>query len=225
MPVALSAALACAAFAWPHQGRAAPERSAVAERELDRVVAVVGSPVAAGARVITLSEVEGAARVALALQGAQRESGEALDLPTLRAGFAWYVDQLLLDGDAARLQVFALDPAEEQAELERFRARFTSGRSFESFLARTPWSEGDLGELLVRRQRVERYLESRLATRRGGGGAPGPGDTASRASAGAPAQRRAADELDLLLGELRGRADLRVLDARFLPAEPGREGP
>jgi hypothetical protein len=131
--------------------------------DLERVVAVVRSPGASEPNVITLTDVEEEARIALVSRGALLAAAQPLDGPALRAGLEWLVDQLLLNEEASRLQVFAIERAEGLAELARFRARFVRPADYQAFLARCDLSEPELEAVLRRMLRVSRYLESRVS--------------------------------------------------------------
>ena len=185
---------------------------------VDRVVAVVRLPAVADSRIVTLSEVEAEARVALVGQGGALAAEGALDEPVLRAGFTWLVDQLLLDGEASRLQVFELTPADVQTEVARFQGRFDSPGQLRRFLEVAGLDEQELALVLGRSLRVARYLESRVAA---AGRMPGE-EAAVRPQVGAGVQA----EVRALVRELRRRAEVRVLDERFLAAaRSGAEAP
>ncbi|HEU4385120.1 MAG TPA: hypothetical protein VFR85_16670 [Anaeromyxobacteraceae bacterium] len=150
-PLALLLALAAAAPP-PGEGRVVEE-----------VVAVI-RPAGGEARVVTLTKLTEEARIVLVSRGATEAALRPLDAPALRATLDWYVDQVLLSEEAARLGVFEVDPAEGRAELERFKRRFGRPEDYAAFLAGNGISEEDVLAALRRMQRVQRYLDRRMAT-------------------------------------------------------------
>jgi hypothetical protein len=198
---------------------AAPERGAL----LDEVVAVVKSPGAAE-RVITLSRLRAEARVTLVSRGGTEAAFRSLDAAALRAALDWVVDQTLVADEAARLQVSEVDRPAVEAELRRFRARFPEAGSYGRFLAGAGLGEEELAAVLARGVQVERYLHSRLgrapriqdaeldawlAAR----GARDAGPGVREAARAQLAEEKLAAEVKALVAELRGRAEIRVLDA------------
>jgi len=135
----------------------------VSAAQVEEVVAIVRSPAAPARRIVTLGEVEEEARIALVSRGAVLAATHPLDAPALKAGLDWLIDQILLDAEATRLQVFETDRAEAEAELDRFAREFATRTEFEGFLKRLDMSEGDLEAILRRMLRVRRYVESRVA--------------------------------------------------------------
>ncbi len=151
MPVALHLALAALAASAPAEGQV-----------VDEVVAVVraagGEP-----RVVTLSRLTEEARIVMISRGATEAALRPLDGPALGATLDWLVDQLLLSDEAARLKVFEVERTEAQAELERFKKRFSRPEAYAAFLAANDISEDDVVAVLRRMLRVQRYLDSRVA--------------------------------------------------------------
>jgi hypothetical protein len=133
---------------------------------VERVVALVRPPASAEARVVTLTRVEEEVRIALVSRGASLAATQPLDPSALRAGLEWLIDQMLLDEEAARLQVFEIEQPEIRAELARFEARFERVGDYRAFLDRYDISEEELASVLKRTLRVRRYVESRLAQSR-----------------------------------------------------------
>jgi hypothetical protein len=128
-------------------------------RVLDRVVAVVGG------QVLTLSELEFEARVALVQRGGVRAADERLDEHTLLGALELGINQRLLVAGADRLQAFAAERSAVEERLRLFRERFEDEPSLLSFLAR---HDADLDQLLVvleRGVRAERILDSRIRLR------------------------------------------------------------
>jgi len=223
----LAAGLAVGLFA----SAATPARAA----EVERVVAVVRSPAAPEPRVLTLGEVEEEARIALVSRGAVLAASRPLDAPAMEAGLEWLIDQVLLDAEATRLQVFEIERGEVLAELARFKEQFAREADFQALLVRCDMTEGDLEEVLRRMLRVRRYLESRVSH----AGqvseadvsaflAAHPADAQARDREQARArlgQERMEQEATSLVQEVRGRAEIRLLaDPKALATPDWPEG-
>lgn len=151
MPVALHVALAALAASPPGEGQVVEEVVAV-------VRAAGGEP-----RVVTLTRLTEEARIVMISRGATEAAQRPLDGPALKATLDWLVDQLLLSEEAARLKVFEVERTEAQAELERFKKRFSRPEAYTAFLAANDISEDDVVGVLRRMVRVQRYLDSRVA--------------------------------------------------------------
>lgn len=188
---------------------------------VDEIVAVVRSAAAKEPHVITATLVAEETRIALVSRGAVLAATEPLDRPALQSGLDWLIDQLLLFDDATRLQVFEVDPAHVQAELARFKARFPRRSEYEAFLARWDLPERSLESVLHRTVRVKRYVESRVshaahvpetevtAWLERNGSALGVRDReAARAHL---SESRVAQEVKVLLRDVRARAEIRIL--------------
>ena len=197
-------------------------------RVVEQVVAVVETPASPRPRVITLTRLEMEARIALISRGATGAAEAELDLPALRAGLSWLVDQTLLIDEVVRLQVFEVDRAEALEELKRFQARFAAPADYRAFLSRYDITEEELLVVLRRMLRVQRYLDSRvsgaarvreadvdrLLRERGIEARPGAAGDRARADARARLSReRTQREVEELLTDLRGRATIRVLES------------
>jgi hypothetical protein len=207
LAAALAAALAVAAPA--------------GERVVEEIVAVVRNPPSAPPRIVTLTKLTEEARVALVSRGAVGAATGPLDREALRAALEWLLDQMLVADEAARLRIDEVPREDALEELRRFRARFPSPAQYARFLASNELSEDELLVTLARMIRVQRYVESRVgrAARvadddvdlwlrdRGAAPAPGPAREAARAQL---AEERARAQVKDLLGELRGRAEIRV---------------
>lgn len=128
---------------------------------VEEVVAVVRPP-GGEARVITLTKVAEAGRIALVSRGGLEAAYRPLDAAALHASLEWYVDQVLLHDEAARLDVFEVDRADALASLARFREVFPRPEDYRAFLAALEIDEEELLGVLRRMLRVRRYLESRL---------------------------------------------------------------
>ncbi len=201
----------------------APHPAGAAE-VVERVVAVIRSPASPQARVVTLTRVEDETRVALVARGGTLAATARLDGKALRAGLEWVIEQTLLADEAARLQIFEVDPADVAAELQRFRARFATPAEYEAFLARFDLGVDDLSAILARTLRVNRYVESRAGRAAdlpepevrayvAAHAAELPRDAAAaRAAARALlGQERFAAEARVLAADLRARAEVRIL--------------
>jgi hypothetical protein len=190
---------------------------------VDQVVAVVGTR-AGEARVITLTKVTEEGRIALVSRGGTEAAFARLDGAVLRASLDWYVDQLLLHDEAVRLQVFEVDQATALAELARFKAEFPDPKNYKAFLVEIDVGEEDLLASLRRSIRVRRYLESRMGRLRASPGEVAAWYAAHAAEFGGRTLAEVSDEIaarlsasradaetKVLLADLRGRADIRVL--------------
>jgi len=217
MVLALAAAGAAAA---PFPGRTAEPPGG---QVVDQVVAVVGTR-GGEARVITLTKVTEEGRIALVSRGGTEAAFARLDGAVLRASLDWYVDQLLLHDEAVRLQVFEVDQATALAELARFKAEFPDPKNYQAFLVEIDVGEKDLLASLRRSIRVRRYLESRMGRLRASPGEVAAWYAAHAAEFGGRTLAEVSDEIaarlsasradaetKVLLADLRGRADIRVL--------------
>jgi hypothetical protein len=222
MRVAPLAAALAALLAFAPAG-AAPGRD---PQVVEQVVAVIRTPSSTQPRVVTLTRLEEESRIALISRGGIGAADQPLDGPALRAGLEWLIDQMLLQDEVVRLQVFEVDRAEVLEELRRFQGRFPSLAAYRAFLGRSDLTEEELLVVLRRMVRVQRYVDSRisgaarvkeaevdrtLAEKAAGGRADDPAAlrTAVRAKLTEDRTRR---EVRALLGELRGRAEVRVLE-------------
>jgi len=213
-PLALAAAAALAATAPRAEGRLVEE-----------VVAVIRAPGTGQTRIITLTRLSEEARIALVSRGAIRAATAPLDAAALKAALAWLVDQTVIMDEVTRLQVFEVDRAEVLAELRQFKDRFPGPEAYRAFLRRLDLAEEELLVVLRRMLRVQRYLDSR-ASRAGRvrdadvedfyhqhqadfGGRPL--EEVREAVRAHLADRRVKAEVQAVVAELRGRAEIRVL--------------
>jgi len=156
-------AVALAAAAGPLPARPANETG----RLVDRVVAVITPADAHASRtLITLSDLELEARVALISRGAVLAAEADLPPDTLAATLEWSIAEHLILAEAEQLAVAVAETTELEAALARFRDGLGQA-TFERFLSRWEVEPGELVRLLRRRIVVDRYLASRL--RLGGG--------------------------------------------------------
>lgn len=128
-------------------------------RVVDRVVAT------AAGEVITLSELEFEARVALVRRGGVEAARNPLEDDALRSALDLAIAQRLLTAEADRLQAYPIDETQLSAEVERFRERFADAGSFERFLARHEMDNQHLLLVLARELRAERVLEGKVRLR------------------------------------------------------------
>ncbi|AKU89931.1 hypothetical protein [Vulgatibacter incomptus] len=130
---------------------------------VDRVVAVISTGDSRGHRtLITLSDLELEARIALVSRGASLAADGPLAPETLKATLDWLIAEHLLLGEAEQLAVAVADPAELGAALETFRGKLEAAGGYERFLERNELTEAELSRVLRRQLVVDRYLASRL---------------------------------------------------------------
>jgi hypothetical protein len=211
----------------------AAEAGATAGKVVEKVVAVIRNPPGSAPRIVTLTRLEEEARIALVGRGALEAASRPIDGPALRATLDWLVDEMLVADEAARLRLDELDREALAAEVRRFAARFPTEADYQRFLAAADLAEEELAASLARGLRVRRYLASRvgrvarvadadvdrLAAERG----LAPSSDAVRDAIRAElVEARARVQARELVAELRGHADVRVLE-RFepTPAEGG----
>lgn len=128
-------------------------------RILDQVVAVIEG------QVLTRSELEFETRVLLVQQGAVQAVFAPLDEEALQGGLEFAINMRLQVLSADRLEAFPAEKAEVEALLARFRGAFESEDAFLRFMARAGADQKLLTEVLERRVRAERILDSRLRPR------------------------------------------------------------
>ncbi|MFN0062208.1 MAG: hypothetical protein ACKVPX_06805 [Myxococcaceae bacterium] len=133
--------------------------AAPAPTVVDRVVAVVDG------QAITLSELEFEARVQLVRLGGDDAANLVLDGDALRAALELSIAHRLQASEADRLSAFAMEPSVVSEETNRFEQRFLSPQAFDAFLARHEADKTQLGLVLARTLRAERYLDSKLQFR------------------------------------------------------------
>jgi hypothetical protein len=198
---------------------------------VEKVVAVIRNPPGSAPRLVTLTKLTEEARIALVSRGALEAASGELDAPALRAALEWLLDETLVADEAARLRLDELERETVTGEVKRFAGRFPSLDAYQAFLARAEMTEEELAVTLARGLRVRRYLESRvgrsarvgdseveaaLVERGLGAGASSAVRDAVRAGL---VEAKARTQAGALMGELRARADVRILDA--LEGAPG----
>ncbi len=232
MLVPLLVTLAAAA---PSVAEPSPSGAAAGPAVVEEVVAVVRNPLGAAARIVTLTRLVEEARIVLVSKGAVEAAARPIDAQVLRATLEWVLNQTLLSDEAARLQVAEVTREQVAAEVGRFRARFQGDAAYARFLASAELTDEEVSAVLARMLRVERYLETRV----GRGGAVSDDDVRQYArEQGLSVETRAALEavrarlsearvesaVRDLLAELRGRADIRILDPALGPGAKREEG-
>lgn len=123
---------------------------------IDRVVATVEN------QVLTQSELEFEARVALIQHGAQQAASAPLDDRTLRASLDFVIGQRLHAAEADKLQAFVLDEGEVDQALSDFEEKIGGRAALEQFLRRFEADRQWLGNILARSLRAERILDSKI---------------------------------------------------------------
>jgi hypothetical protein len=184
-------------------------------RLLDEVVAVVE------AQTITLSELEAEARIQLVLLRGPQLADATLGRALLSATLRRLVDERIVLAEVERLRLFDLDKTDLEREQRRLREKFPTVVAYEAFLRQLELTDDEVGLLLARSLRVARYLDSRLRLSSQLRDAEledaAKGATLSRAQREELRQRLQREKYERLLlellGTLRRRASVRVLDA------------
>lgn len=144
----------------PFQGAQAQQPPADAESRLvDRVVAVIEG------QVLTLSELQFEARVALVQRGGVQALEAPLDEDTLRSVLELIINERAQVLNADRLQAFPAEPGEVADRLEAFKTRLGGEGPLRRFLARHDVDVAALERVLARGLRAERILDSRVRLR------------------------------------------------------------
>jgi hypothetical protein len=199
---------------------------------LDRVVAVVRNPASSAPRPLTLTRLDGEARVALVAQGGAQAAFAPLDAAARRAALRWLLDQWMVADEASRLKVDEVPREEVEKALLGFRQRFSDDETYRRFLGSTGMSHAELRSILARGLRVQRFLDNRLGR---GGRVPedevtrwlaGQGSVAPTAAEREAARARLSSEraqgqVKQIVADIRSRADIRVLVPE-LREEPAR---
>ena len=186
-----------------------------ADRQLlDEVVAVVE------AHSITLSELAAETRVRLVQAEGPAAANATLDRGILAASLRKTIEERVVLSEMQRLKLFDLEASEVESQLARFRARFPSRADYDAFTRTIELTDEEVGAFLARELRVGRYLDNRLklaaqlrdseleeATR---------GKTLTAAERDRVRAQLSEEKyqrmLKELLGDLRRRASVRVLD-------------
>ncbi|HSM92499.1 MAG TPA: hypothetical protein VLT47_06380 [Anaeromyxobacteraceae bacterium] len=200
-------------------------------RLVEAVLATVQATPVRAVRPITLTRLREEARVALVARGATEAAFGPIDGAALAATLEWLIDQTLVAEEADRLLVGEVGREEVDRELARFRSRFASPGEFARFLALNDLAEDELAVTLARNLRVQRFVEGRVGQSvkvaeveideylrgRGVDGGPAAARDAVRAHL---TEQRLSGEVKRMIGELRGRATIRIL---IPPEEAARE--
>ncbi len=128
-------------------------------RVIERVVAIIEG------QVLTLSELDFEARVALIQRGALQAVDAPLDEETLKGALELSISQRLQVLAADRLQAFPVDKREVEARVAAFRSRFGDALALQAFLGRHDADLEQLTVVLERSLRAERILDSRIRLR------------------------------------------------------------
>ncbi len=137
-------------------GAAQSRDGALSGQVIDRVVALVGG------HVITLSELDFEARVALIQRGAVDAANASLDDQALRSALNLAIGERLETEAADKLQAFNLEEGELDSALRDFASKFKSKAEQAAFLARHDADEQQLAAVLARRLRAEKILDSKV---------------------------------------------------------------
>ncbi len=128
-------------------------------RVVDRIVATVNG------RVITQSELELEARIALVQRGGVEAAEVTIDETVLKGALELSIGERLGAEEAEKLQAFTLEPGEINEALAAFEKKFVSPADFRRFLERHEADLLQLAALLTRSMRAEKLLESKLRLR------------------------------------------------------------
>ncbi len=126
---------------------------------IDRVVALVAG------QVITLSELEFEARVALIERGGVEAANAPLDDQALRSALELAIGERLETEAADKLQAFNLEEGEVESAVREFKSKFRSDAEMASFLAKHEADQQQLTAVLARRMRAEKILDSKISLR------------------------------------------------------------
>ncbi len=143
----------------PESGVPTAASEASEGRIIDQVVAVIEG------QVLTRSELEFETRVAFVQQGALQAAVEPLDEEALKVGLELAINLRLQVLSADRQEASPTEQADVEARLAKFRQLFDSEEAFQAFLARSGADLKLLTEVLGRRVRAERILDSRIRPR------------------------------------------------------------
>lgn len=133
------------------------------EKVVDRIVAVVEG--ADDGRVITQSDLELEAAMALVQRGGMQAATAQLDDQALRTALDLAISQRLLIAEADKVGAFQPDEGELDAAVRAFEARFDSPAAFQRFLRRHDAERSTLREVLRRTLRAGRVLDGRVRLR------------------------------------------------------------
>lgn len=136
-------------------------------RVIDRIVAVLDAQGPNGTEriVITQSELEFEAAVALVQQGAVQAATVRLDQEALRSALDYAIAQRLEALEADKVESLPVEEEEIEAAVRRFAARFESPQAFDRFLARHEADRAQLAAVLRQGLRAARVLENRIHLR------------------------------------------------------------
>jgi hypothetical protein len=183
-------------------------------RLMDEVVAVVD------AHSITLSELQAETRIRLVEAQGAGAAYLPLDRRLLAASLRKTIEERVVMAEVERLKLFDLDRGEVDALVARVRSRFASEADWEAFTRSIELTDEEISVILARELRVARYLDNRLklaAQLRDSELAGAAGARTLTVSERELLREKLAQEkyqrlLQDLLGDLRKRATVRVVD-------------
>jgi hypothetical protein len=126
---------------------------------LDRVVAVVDG------HVLTSSQLDFESRVMLVDRGGVDAATAPLDRSALENGLDLAIAQRAASAEADKLNAFPVEPAEVDARLRAFEARFPSPAAFDAFLRAHGADRAQVAEVLARALRTEKVIDGRVRLR------------------------------------------------------------
>lgn len=126
---------------------------------VDRAVAVVEG------RLLTQSELEFEAWVALIQAGGEWKDGQTLDEDTLRDSLDYAISVRLQNNEAEKLKVHPVEEKQVLESYERLRSRFDSEPQFRRFLGQFDVDESHLVTVLARNVRAAQILDARVRLR------------------------------------------------------------
>jgi hypothetical protein len=122
----------------------------------DRVVAVINR------QVVTLSELQFEARLALLQAGGPEALLTPLDGPLLRSTLEYVIGQRLQVAEAEKLQAFVVEPQEVDAAVQALQRRAGGEPALRDILSRSDMEPDALAAVVARRIRAERALDGKL---------------------------------------------------------------
>jgi hypothetical protein len=126
---------------------------------LDRPVALVDG------RLLTASQLDFEARVMLIDRGGIDAATAPLDAPALQNALDLAIAQRAASAEADKLNSYPVEPAEVDARLRAFEARFATPAAFDAFLKTHDADRAQVAEVLARALRTEKFIEGRVRLR------------------------------------------------------------
>ena len=131
----------------------------VSAKVLDRVVALVDG------RLLSASQLDFEARVMLIDRGGIDAATAPLDAAALQNALDLAIAQRAASAEADKLNAYPVEPAEVDARLRAFEARFATPAAFDSFLKGHDADRAQVAEVLARALRTEKFIEGRVRLR------------------------------------------------------------